>query len=68
MSHIKKAVLSAFVGYRVRITFFDDEVKEGVLGYTSKFCEEQGFRKPGYFTLNNLDFKVSHIKKVVLID
>ncbi len=58
-----KAKLMSMVGETVIISFHDGHVEIGKLGYTSKFCEEQGWRKPNYFTINDWDFKVSHIKK-----
>ena len=65
---MKKAELMKLVGNTVRITLFDDDVITGKLGYTTKFCEEQNWRKPNYFTIGNLDFKVSHIKKISILD
>lgn len=65
---MKKAELMELVGHTVRIVLFDNDVFTGKLGYTTKFCEEQNWRKPNYFTIDNLDFKVSHIKKISILD
>lgn len=65
--HVSKIVLNRYIGYMVRIVFFDDEVAEGQLGYTSKFCAEQGWRKPFNYTIGNTDFKTSHVKHIEII-
>ena len=57
-----KAQLMRLVGKRVKITFFDGEIKEGILGYTPEFSAKYRWRKPKHFTIGNLDFYVSHIK------
>lgn len=57
--------LRNIVGKRITIYFKDGKEETGVLGYTPEFSEKYGFRKPNYFTINNIDFKVSHIKSVV---
>lgn len=68
MSKLHKADLQELVGHTVKITLFDNDVVTGKLGYTTKFCEKQNWRKPDYFTISNLDFKVSHIKKISILD
>ena len=65
---LHKADLQELVGHTVKIVLFDDDEVTGKLGYTTKFCEEQNWRKPNYFTIGNLDFKVSHIKKISILD
>jgi len=57
------AELKQLVGKNVIITFKDDKVQKGVLGFTEDFSEKYMWRKPNYFTINDYDFKVSHIKK-----
>lgn len=63
-----KAELKAYVGKNVEITFIDGDVRKGVLGFNdTPFDDKYGYRKVNYFTVGNLNFKVSHIKKVVKI-
>lgn len=61
------AKLKEYVKRRVKVTFTDGKTESGALGYTERFSSEYGFRKPGYFTINNLDFKVSHIDKIEIL-
>ncbi len=64
---MKKAELMQLVGKRVKITFIENcgggEIT-GVLGYTKEFSVKYDYRKPDYFTINEYDFKVSHVRKV----
>ena len=61
---ITKAQLKEYIGRMVEITLFDNTVYCGVLGFTPEFSEKYGWRKPNYFTVSNLDFKVSHLKSI----
>ena len=63
---MKKAELMELVGKTVTVTFSDGQTSTGELGYTTKFCEELDYRRVGFFTVNNWDFRVSHIKKCVV--
>lgn len=36
----------------------------GTLGYVDEFSEKYDYRKPDYFYINNILFKVSHVRKV----
>lgn len=56
------AELQKYIGFEVEIRFWDEKVERGILGFTKEFSVKYGFRRPGYFTINNTDFKVSHIK------
>ena len=58
------AELSKYVGKYVKVTFYDEDIKEGILGYTASFNASYGYRKVGYFTIGNLDFRLSHIKRI----
>ncbi len=60
---MKKDELQTYVGLKVKITFFDNKEEVGILGFTKEFSAKYGFRLPNHFTINNIDFKVSHIKK-----
>lgn len=60
-----RAELLNLVGKKVKIYFKDREKSiYGTLGYVDEFSEKYEFRKPGYFFIGNMSFKVSHIKKV----
>lgn len=58
------AELQKYIGKNVTITFFDGKTERGILGFTKEFSARYGYRKPGYYTIGDWDFKVSHIKKV----
>lgn len=59
-----KAELMKNVGKKVEIIFADGNTTTGVLGFTKEFSSKYGYRKPNCFTVNNWDFKVSHVKKI----
>lgn len=61
---MKKEELLAYVGKEVTVVFKDGTEEKGVLGYAKEFSTKYNYRKPDCFTLNNWDFKVSHIKKI----
>lgn len=67
---MKKDELMQLVGKRVRVTFIlgcgGVEIT-GILGYTKEFSEKYDYRYPNYFTINEYDFKVSHVKKVEVL-
>ena len=65
---MRKSELEALIGKRVKIRLFDNDEYEGVLGYTPEFSEKYGYRKPNYFTVGNLDFKVSHLKSCTVLN
>ena len=56
--------IKKMVGKEVTIVFNDGTTDKGILGYTPEFSAKYDYRKPDYFTLNNWDFKASHIKKI----
>ncbi len=58
--------LKKYVGHPVKARFTDGDVKEGILGYTKAFSAKYNYRKPDYFTVKDIDFKVSHIKSVLV--
>lgn len=60
---MKKAELMQLVGKKVRIYLKDGDEKTGILGYADEFSAKHDYRNPNYFYINNLSFKVSHIKK-----
>ena len=64
---MKRADLMNMIGSLVKVVFKDGKEATGTLGYTDKFCEEQGYRKPNYFTVGDWSFKASHVKKCTRI-
>jgi hypothetical protein len=63
---MKHAELMTFVGKNVRILFFDGDWVWGKLGYVDEFSVKHDFRRPKYFYVGNMSFKVSHVKKLVV--
>lgn len=61
---MKREYLNEYLGAKVTITFFDGDVITGILKFCDSFCREHGYRKPGYYYIDNLDFKCSHVKKI----
>ena len=67
---MKKDELMQLVGKRVRVIFTDCGGGEiiGVLGYTKGFSAAYGWRKPNYFTVEHINFKVSLLEKVEVLE
>ena len=59
-----KAELMLYVGKRVFVYFKDGKSTNGTLGYVDEFSAKHDYRKPDYFYINSVSFKVSHIRKV----
>ena len=57
------AQLKEHIGKNVEIIFSDNRAETGMLGFADDFSAKHDYRKPNYFYINNLSFKVSHIKK-----
>lgn len=63
-----KAELMSLVGHKVRVKLFDDiRIYEGELFYWDRLETIYGYRMPGYFCIDNMNFKVSHVKECILI-
>ena len=63
-----KAELMSLVGHKVKVKLVDDKrVYEGKLLYFDKLETIYGNRMPGYFCIDNMNFKVSHVKECILI-
>ena len=63
-----KAELMSLVGHKVKVKLVDDtRVYEGELLYFDKLETIYGNRMPGYFCIDNMNFKVSHVKECILI-
>lgn len=63
-----KAELMKLVGKEVIIEFKESvggwKLIQGKLGYVDEFSEKHDYRKPDYFYIGDISFKVSHIRKV----
>ena len=61
-----KADLIELVGKKVTVYFKDGESSiYGTLNYADEFSSKHDYRKPNYFYINNMSFKVSHVRKLV---
>lgn len=61
-----KAELMKLVGKKIIVYFKDGEKAIfGTLGYADEFSAKHGYRKPGYFYIDNTSFKVSHARKIL---
>ena len=56
--------LHTFVGKSVEVVFEDGETIKGILGFADDFSVKHSYRKPNYFYIEDMSFKVSHIKKI----
>lgn len=63
---MKRAELMELVGKNVRVLFFDGDWRYGKLGYVDEFSAKHDFRRPKYFYVGDMSFKVSHVKKIVI--
>lgn len=59
-----KAELMSYVGKKVYVSFKDGTSIYGTLGYADEFSQKHDYRKLNYFYINNISFRVSHIKLV----
>jgi len=55
--------LMKLVGKKVLIYFKDGTNTYGTLGYADEFSAKHDYRKPNDFYINNISFRVSHIRK-----
>ena len=55
--------LMKLVDKKVYVCFKDGTSVCGTLGYANEFSEKHDYRKPNYFYIGNISFKVSHIIK-----
>ena len=62
---MRKDELMKMIGKEITVEFKDGTSATGILGYTPEFSSVYGFRAPNYFFINNYDFKVSHLRKIV---
>ena len=61
-SKLTRELLESYVGKDVRITFFDDDVREGVLELGMGIGNGFIVQKPKMYTIGDLSFRLSHIK------
>lgn len=64
---VTRAQLKEYIGENVEIVFSDNKVETGVLRFADDFSAKHDYRKPNYFYINNLSFKVSHVKKLKVV-
>lgn len=65
-----KADLMRYIGKKVHIYLKDRAIKDGLHGtleYIDEYSEKYGFRKPGYFYIGNVSFKVTYIRKLITL-
>lgn len=56
--------LDSLIGTLVEITFTDNKVIKGVLGYTEPFSGQYSKTPTHYYTCGYYSFRKSHVKKV----
>lgn len=56
--------LHAFVGKSVEVIFRNGKSIKGILKFADDFSAEHGYKKANYFYVEDMSFKVSHIKKI----
>ncbi len=61
---MKKAILSLYEGKNVKVKLFDKTELTGRLEYIPEFNAKFGYRKPGFFTIGNTNFRSSHVKRL----
>lgn len=61
---MKKEELSEYIGKNVIVTLFEGTELWGCLEYIPEFSSKYGWRKPGFFAIENHDFRVSHVRKI----
>lgn len=64
MDKHRDKTLDSLIGTLVEITFTDNKVIKGVLGYTEQFSEQYSYNKPHCYTCGYYCFRKSHVKKV----
>ena len=58
-----KANLMKLIGKKVFVYFKDEERGiYGTLGYVDEFSAKHDYRKPDYFYIGHISFRVSHIR------
>ena len=60
--------LDKLIGKKVAVITKSGNTYIGILGFASDFSEKYGYRKPNHYYVDTLTFKVSHIKKVKVLN
>ncbi len=60
----KKEEVDKLIGKEANVTFKDGDIKKGTLLFVSEFSSRYGYKKPNLYYINNIGFRVSHIKKI----
>lgn len=64
-----KAGLMELVGKKVTVYFKGEEKGiHGTLGYADEFSAKHDYRMTDYFYIEHISFKVSHVKKVEVLE
>ena len=64
MSNIHRSkYLDRFLGQKVRVTFWDDRVYEGILYWSKREYTEQVIPREDY-SVDNMHFYKTHVKKI----
>ena len=61
-----KAEIMNLVGKYVFVEFKSGRIIFGKLGFADEFSAKHDYRKPNYFYVGHISFKVSHIKKLTV--
>ena len=60
-----KIKLMELIGKKVTVYFKRGERGiYGTLNYVDEFSAKHSYRKPGYFYIDNISFKASHVRKL----
>ena len=63
-----KSELMDLVGKSVFVYFKNGKKIYGKLGFADEFSERHGYKKTDFFYVEHTSFKVSHIKKITVIN
>ncbi len=62
-----KSDLMNLVGESVHVYFKDGSGIFGILHYADEFSAKHDYRRPNYFYIRDVSFKVSHVTKTLVI-
>ena len=62
---MNKKKLKSYLGKNVLVTFIDGRKRSGVLGFTSRKCNERRRHLPDMFTIKNISFKPCFVKGII---
>lgn len=61
---LTRELLESFAGKKVKVVFFDNTTREGVLALGMGIGNGFIVQKPKMYTIENLCFRLSHIKSI----